>query len=61
MHTVHYTKHFISGNLSGMAVKCQLRVPDAAAALRLLGQLAKATELVPMTDCGTGARYWVSY
>lgn len=59
MHIVHYTKHFITGNLKGLAVPCSLREPDAAHALRLLESLARFTPASPGRDAVTGAKFWV--
>jgi hypothetical protein len=61
MHTVHYTKHFLSGNLAGLTVPCTLRVPDSAHAQLTLERLARYTVSEPGRDCVTNARFWVSF
>jgi hypothetical protein len=61
MHTVHYTKHFLSGNLKGLEVNCQVSYPDAESALGMLDYLDRCTPDHPGSDCCTGAQYFVSY
>jgi hypothetical protein len=60
MHTVHYTKHFLTGNLTGFDVKCSISYPNATLALAILDILATHTPDHPGRDCVTGAQYYVT-
>jgi hypothetical protein len=61
MHTIHYTKHFLTGNLAGFAVPCEFRVPDADHAQLALESLATLTQEHPGKDCVTNNQFWVSF
>lgn len=61
MHTVHYTKHLMEGNLAGFAVPCEFREPDAEHALRALERLARFTPDNPGRDCVTNNRFYVTF
>lgn len=61
MHIVRYTKHFLTGNLTGLAVPCEFRVPDAEHAQLALESLATLTEAQPGKDCVTNNKFWVSF
>jgi hypothetical protein len=59
MHTVRYTKHFLTGNLANMEVRCEVSYPNAETALRMLNFLNECTPEEPGIDCVTNARFYV--
>jgi hypothetical protein len=61
MHTIHYTKHFLTGNLAGLAVPCELSCLNAELAQITLESLARLTVETPGSDCVTEAKFWVSF
>jgi hypothetical protein len=61
MHTVRYTKHFVTGNLAGLDVRCEVSYPDAETALKMLEWAERCTPENPGKDCVTNARFWISF
>lgn len=59
MHTISYTKHFISGALKGLSVPCTLHVDKRVCAV-VQAHLNGFTEEFPGADALTGSQWWAS-
>jgi hypothetical protein len=55
---ITYSKEFLSGNLEGLRVRCELKTTDDACAAHM-NALNKITPMSPGSDVITGARFWV--
>ncbi len=56
---VTYTKHFLTGTLKGLDVKCGYTVANPQSAIDAQKWLNSYTPENPGSDCLTGARFWV--
>jgi hypothetical protein len=59
MYRIEYSKHFITGLLAGLSVRCGFNVPDAEHAVESELQLARFTRANPGADAITGSQFWV--